>query len=47
MSNNLQEIQNMDGIFNVEKIKILKEIEPLSRGFIVKSIDKIEIVERK
>lgn len=42
---NLQEIEDYDGLFRIEKIKLFREIVPLENSFIVKSNSSIEVVK--
>ena len=44
---NLQEIENAEGLYRIEKIKLYKEIMPLEKGFIVKSYRTFDVVERR
>jgi hypothetical protein len=41
----LQEIEDYDGLFRIEKIKLFREIVPLENSFIVKSNSSIEVVK--
>lgn len=42
----LQEIEGLDGLHRIEKVKIYKEIIPLETSFLVKN-NKQVVVERK
>lgn len=41
---NLQEIEGLEGLHRIEKIKLYKKIIPLENSFIVKDETKIEVV---
>ena len=44
---NIQEIEDLDGLYRIEKIKLFKEIIPLESSFIVKDNTTIKIERKK
>lgn len=46
MVNNIQEIENAEGLYKIEKVKLYKEIVPLENSFIVKDNFSIKVVRK-
>ena len=43
---NLQEIEGLEGLHRIEKIKLYREIIPLENSFIVKDESNIKVVKK-